>query len=45
MCRALDAVVAKSASRLPQVVGALEATVGLDRAMASYTASDANRLG
>ncbi len=45
LCRALDAVVAKSASRLPQVVGALEATVGLDRAMASYAPADAKRFG
>ena len=45
LCRALDVVVAKPAFRLPGVVGTLDARVGLDRAMASYTAADAKRFG
>ena len=31
--------------RLPEVVETLEATVGLDRAMASYASADAKRFG
>ena len=43
--RALDAVAAKPASRLPEVVGTFEARVGRDRAMASCAPADAKRLG
>ena len=43
--RALDAMAAKPASRLPEVVGTLETRVGFDRAMASCATADAKRLG
>ncbi|MDE0123571.1 MAG: hypothetical protein OXN97_03230 [Bryobacterales bacterium] len=44
-CRSIDAAEAKPAFRLPGVVETLEASVGLDRAMASYASTDAKRFG
>ena len=45
LCQALDAVAAKPAFRLPEVVETLKATVGLNCAMARCTSADAKRIG
>lgn len=44
-CQAIDAVAQKSAFRLPELAETLEATVGLDHAMASNASAGAKRFG